>query len=203
MNSVNEKPAFALVRDVNGNIVKQQLTDLCDVPALVWNVIAKRVLDGQATGRFYPLDPLDVYNSVVKSVLQARQEMPVLNTASPETYLCRAVDFAFLGASKRVVVERNNQRALLDVTPTENADDDDGEEREERVVMHDHGYAPLYEAIASLESRQMRIAAWTYLDPSVDGNLYACARAAGVAKSRFYSSFWPMTLRALRRKLES
>lgn len=201
MNSTNEKPAFALVKDADGSIVKRLIHDTCGIPASVWNAIAKNVLDGRDDGRFFPLDSMDVYDDVVNHVLQARRDMPDLTKASPATYLYKAMKFAFLSVVKRVVAERGNQLALLN---KEQADEDDEQVSEEyAIAMRDHGYAPLYEAIASLESRQMRIAAWTYLNPSVDGNLYACARAAGVGKSRFYSTFWPMTLRALRRKLES
>ena len=203
MKAANEKKAFALVKDADGNIVKKPINDLCGISARVWNLMAKRVLDGQSNGNFYPLDPLDVYNDVVKSVMQARRDMPELKTASPETYLSRAVGFAFLDVVKDVIEERNNQRALSGFQNSDNQEDEDDETPEYAVSMSDHGYAPLYEAIASLESRQMRIAALTYLNPTVDGNLYACAKAAGVGKSRFYASFWPMTLRALRRKLES
>lgn len=201
MNSINEKRAYALVKDADGNIVKKQIHETCGVPATVWNAIAKNVLDGRDDGRFFPLDPMDVYNDVVNHVLQAQRNMPYLTKASPATYLYGAMRFAFLDIVKRVIAERGNQLALLN--SEQSVEDGKIEGKKSAISVLDHGYAPLYEAIASLESRQMRIAAWTYLNPSVDGNLYACAKAAGVGKSRFYSTFWPMTLRALRRKLES
>lgn len=72
------------------------------------------------------------------------------------------------------------------------------------VPQGDHNYAPLYKAIAALKPifRRMYRAACAYLDPQVDGNLLACAAAAGVRKSRFYAQFWPKTLATLRRILE-
>ena len=203
MNSTKNERAFALVKDANGNIVKKQMHDLCGIPHKVWNLSAEKVLKGQLSGNFYPLDTLDVYNCVVHKVIKAHNEMPQLETASEETYLRKALRFAFLDIVKKVVAERNNQCALLNSPYYDSTDEAEYEKSEYPTSMNDHGYAPLYEAISSLESKQMRIAAWTYLNPSVNGNLLVCAKAAGVGKSRFYSTFWPKTLRALRRKLES
>ena len=226
MNKVKDTKPVALTVDEDGKIVKIPLCDDCGLPPVVWNRIADRVLLEAESGKLYPLDPMDVYQTVVKKVLERNKQMPELEKASAATYLTEAINYAFLDIVKEIISERANQTALIDnPQPSELADLDaeilplDSPFRKTgakpqnaastrqtdsaAIPMLDHNYAPLYKAIASLRSKRMKKAAIAYLDPQVDGNLFACAAAAGVRKSRFYASFWPATLNELRKLLEA
>ena len=219
----NATQAVALVRDECGQLVRTPLKSTCGISARIWNSLADRILADADGGKYYPLDPLDVYQGVALKLITAANGMPELETAAPDTYLFNAIKFAFFDVWKEVKAERENQLAAgfrgADGEEPDSDDalpsDDDGAPKSVQVqtfasLPHadvpqgDHNYAPLYKAIAALKpiSRRMYRAACAYLDPQVDGNLLACAAAAGVRKSRFYARFWPKTLATLRRLLE-
>ena len=62
------------------------------VPPEVCDYLCRKVISCAKSGRLYPLTPMDAYGDLWLEVESVAMRLPPLASASPVTYLCRAID---------------------------------------------------------------------------------------------------------------
>lgn len=85
------------------------------VPPAVCEHLCHRVMGCAAAGCWHPLDPMDAYGELWAELQLKASNLPPLESATPETYLCAAADKLLLRfRARRVLPLRREHRAVED-----------------------------------------------------------------------------------------
>lgn len=206
MNNTIAQCAF-LTTTPDETIPTKQYADYSGpVPPEVCDYLCRKVISCAKSGRLYPLSPMDAYGDLWLEVESVAMTLPPLASASPTTYLCRAIDNMmkrYLGRKVMPVRAEYRESEAIVADAQESVDTDglslcdiaetlpvvDGAE-----AMRNRAAAELNELIPLLPETVAR-AFICYI--RAEGNMLEAARLARMGKTKFYAK-WRCWLRIAR-----